>query len=191
MKIFGLSGTNGSGKDTLAKLLEEEFGFLNVSATDLLVDELKKRGDNLSRSDKSALSAEWRREFGMGVIVDKAMELLNRNPDKYAGLIVGSLRHPGETQRIHALGGIQIWVDADPDVRYKRITSANRGRDAEDNKTYEEFLADEQREMTPEGDEATLNMSGVKEKADLFLDNNSQNIEEFKKFARESLAPYL
>lgn len=192
MKIFGLSGTNGSGKDILAKLLEREYGFLNVSATDLLGDELTRQGKEHTRENKSALSAEWRRQFGMGVIVDKAVFEFKKYPaGTYAGLIVGSLRHPGETDRVHELGGLQLWIDADSKVRYARITGHDRGRAAEDNKTYEEFLADEAREMTPEGDAATLNMAGVKEKADIFIDNNESNVETFEAQVRDVLKRHL
>jgi dephospho-CoA kinase len=88
------------------------------------------------------------------------------------------LRHPGEADKVHELGGKVIWVDADPKVRYQRVTSNDRGR-VEDKKTYEEFLADQAREMTPTGDEATLNVLGVKERADIFFENNYSNIEQF------------
>lgn len=192
MKIFGLAGTNGAGKDTLAELLAQEYEFLSVSATELFLVELNKRGLVDSRTNKSALSAEWRREHGMGVIVDKAVAQFGAaEPGAYKGLIVGSLRHPGETDRVHELGGKQIWVDADPKIRYARISSANRGREAEDNKTYEEFMADEAREMSPEGDAATLNMGAVKEKADISIENNTDDVEEFRQMVRDRLRDYL
>lgn len=189
MNIFGLGGTNGSGKDTVAKMLVERHNYLNVSASEMFLDELKKRGWPADRQHKSRLSAEWRREFGMGVIVDKAVELFNNSPGKYAGLIVGSIRHPGETERIHALGGKQLWVDADPKIRYQRIQANLHERNDTHalEGTYEDFLANEAREMTPSGDGATLNMAGVKEKADIFLENNGNDLTEFKDKAEKAL----
>lgn len=193
MQIIGLSGTNGSGKDTVAAMLAEKYGFLNISATEMLADELKKRGWPIDRTHKSRLSAEWRREFGMAVIVDKAVEAFRRTDGKYRGLVVGSLRHPGEAERIRELTGTTVWVDAEPAVRYARVTSNARGanKSAEDSKTFEEFLADEAREMRPEGDDATLNMSAVKELSDLTLVNNGNDIEAFKQEAEAALQPYL
>ncbi len=185
MIIIGLSGTNGSGKDTIADLLVEKYGFLHADATKMLGDELDKRGLSHERINKSALSAEWRREHGMGVIVDKAVELYKQGD--YAGVIVGSLRHPGEVDRVHALGGKVIWVDADIKVRYDRVTKNDRGR-VEDRKSLEEFIEEQEREMRPSGDEATLNMSGVKEKSDIFIENNGNDIEEFKRQAEQKLA---
>lgn len=189
MIIFGLGGTNGSGKDTVAKMLEE-YGLLNVSATDLLVAELNQRGLPIDRKHKSALSAEWRRESGMGVIVDKAYEFYKSREGDYKGFVVGSLRHPGEPDKIHELGGKQIWVDADPKIRYDRIQTnlhERTGTHASEG-TFEQFLAEEEREMHPEGDAATLNMAGVKERADIFLENNGNNLEAFKEQAKKALS---
>lgn len=179
-KIIGLSGTNGSGKDTVGHMLAERHGFLFAGASEMLTAELQKRGWPIDREHKSKLSAEWRREFGMAVIVDKAMEMFNAEPGKYQGMVVGSLRHPGEADRIHELGGTMVWVDADPKVRYDRIRNANRGRAGEDDKTYEQFLAEEQAEMHQSGDAATLNMAAVKAKSDIFLTNNGSDLSAFQ-----------
>ncbi len=189
MIIFGLSGTNGSGKDTVAHMLVERHGFLFASATDMFVAELTKRGLPTDREHKSALSAEWRREFGMGFIVDKAVEMFSNASEEYAGLVVGSLRHPGEGDRVHELGGKMLWIDADSHVRYERIqrNAELRGRAIEDVKPYEEFLAEERREMTPVGDLATLNMSAVKDQADILITNDTDSIEAFKDKAEKTL----
>lgn len=185
MKIIGLAGTNGSGKDTVGHLLADKYGYLFADATTMLGDELTKRGLAHERANKASLSAQWRREHGMGVIVDKAVEAYKKGA--YKGLIVGSLRHPGEADRVHELGGKVLWVDADQRVRYDRITSNSRGR-IEDNKTYNQFVAEEAREMSHSGDAATLNMGAVKERADIFLLNNGNDIEEFKKYTEEKLS---
>lgn len=188
MKLIGLSGTNGSGKDTVAHLLKDTYGFLFVGATEMFLDELARRGWPTDREHKSKLSAEWRRDYGMGVIVDKAVEEFKSG--NYKGLIVGSLRHPGEADRVHELGGKMLWVDADPKVRYQRITSNDRGR-IEDQKTYEEFIAEEAKEMSQSGDAATLNMGAVKERADITVQNNGNDIEAFQRDIETALKNLL
>jgi dephospho-CoA kinase len=190
MKIFGVAGTNGSGKDTVSKMLAERHGFLFADASAMFVAELNKRGLPIDREHKAALSAEWRRESGMGVIVDKAVEMFNAEPGKYKGLVVGSLRHPGEADRVHELGGTVVWVDADPRVRYDRIQKNLHERittHAEAGKTFEEFLAEQEREMTPVGDEATLNISAVKDRADITLINDGNDMDAFKDEAEKAL----
>ncbi|HEX3568590.1 MAG TPA: AAA family ATPase [Candidatus Saccharimonadales bacterium] len=185
--LIGLSGTNGAGKDAVAEMLAKERGFLFVGATEMLVKELERLGRTTSREDKSTLSAEWRREFGMGVIVDKALAEFEKVKDQYKGLVVSSLRHPAEADRVHDAGGEVWWIDADPEVRYDRIRSANRGRPLEDDKTFEEFLAEEQREMHRTGDEATLNTAAVKERADRILYNNGNSLDGLKTLVAENL----
>ena len=186
--IIGLAGTNGSGKDTVAHMLVERHGFYFASSSDMLAAELIRRGLPLERANKSALSTEWRENYGLGAIVDRAIE--DAKKLGHEKVVVGSLRNPGEADRVHELGGVVIWVDADPKIRYARITSNNRGR-VEDQKTFEQFLAEEAAEMTHSGDENTLNMSGVKAKADAFIANDGANIDEFKDYAEKMLASYL
>ncbi len=178
MKIIGVSGTNGSGKDTVGELLRDDFGWLFVSVTELLRDECRRRGWAVERENLRKISAQWRREQGLGILVDKALAEFKSQTKTYQGLILSSLRNPAEADRVHELGGQVIWVDADPKVRYARITP--RARSPEDRKTYKEFLAEQKREMTPEGDEATLNTLGVKAKADIFIQNNGNDLDALK-----------
>ena len=121
------------------------------------------------------ISAEWRREGGLGVLIDKAMSEYGKQggEGKFDGLVVASLRNPGEADRVHELGGTVVWVDADPRLRYERIQSANRGRGGEDSKTFEEFLSEQEAEMHSSGDAATLNLAGVKALADTEIFNES------------------
>ena len=184
MKIIGIAGTNGSGKDSLGEILANDYGWLFVSVTDILRHGLNERGLSIERENLRNLSAQWRRQSGLGVLVDKALEIYRKNPAGYKGLAIASLRNSGEADRVHELGGQVVWVDADPKVRYKRIIS--RLRSDEDRKTYEQFLAEEHAEMEHSGDEATLNISGVKAKADVFIENNGA-LEEFKKIIQQAL----
>ncbi len=189
MKIIGLSGTNGSGKDTIGHMLTERYGYLFVSLTDMLRKEARLRGEEPTREVLRTISAEWRRENGLGVLVDKAIEHLEELDADFRGLVVASLRNPGEADKVHELGGTVVWTDADPHVRYDRIQShaAERNRVEEDNKTFEQFVAEEQAEMTTTGDAATLNMSAVKERADITIANDGNDIESFKDAAEQAL----
>lgn len=177
MKIIGIAGTNGSGKDTIGRILAEKHGYLFISVTDLLREECRKRGLSVEREHLRTISAQWRRQGGLGVLIDKAVLTFQAAGGTYAGLAVASLRNPGEAQRVHELDGMVVWLDADPRVRYDRIQAANRGRGSEDHKTYDEFLAEEQAEMQHSGDEATLNMSGVKALCDITILNQGSQSE--------------
>src|SRR6478672_7556726 len=124
MKILGIGGTNGSGKDTVSDMLANDYGWRFVSVSrDLFIPELKRRGEPLERFNMAALTTEWREKYGMGVVIDKAIEHAKQIDSGLENIVISSLRHPGEVDRVHELGGQVIWVDADPKVRYERINS--------------------------------------------------------------------
>jgi cytidylate kinase len=173
VKLIGLSGTNGSGKDTAGEIVAEKYGYLFVSVSDLLRVELRARGIPVERQHLRKLSAEWRREFGLGVLVDKAVELAEKSG--YPGVVASPMRNVGEAQHLKDLGGTLVWVDADQAMRYQRVRSTHRGRPGEDDKTFEQFCAEEQAEMYPSdpNDPAVLNMAGVRALADITIVNES------------------
>lgn len=185
MKIIGIGGTNGSGKDTIGEMLAQRHGFLFMSGSDFLREEAKKRGLPIEREVLRTISAEWRREIGLSVIVDKIVGIYKENETKYSGLAIAPMRNLGEAKRIHQLGGKLIWVDGDPKVRYERIR--RRARTAEDQKTFEQFLAEEQAEMKHVGDATALDGEGVRAISDIFLDNSGDDIEAFKDEAEKVL----
>jgi cytidylate kinase len=191
MNLIGISGTNGSGKDTLGEILEKNYNFLFISVTDILRDELRRQGLPLSRKNSRELSAKWRRESGLGVLIDKALKIYEKQADKYRGLAIASLRNPGEADRVHELGGKVIWLDALPKIRFDRVQTNRSARGAlrsvDDNVTFVQFIAAEEVEMHHSGDEATLNMSAVRQKADIFINNNSKAVESFMKKIEKSL----
>ena len=192
--IIGIAGTNGAGKDTVGRILAERHGYLFVSVTDVLRAELKRQGYPVDREHLRELSSSWRREFGYSVLIDRALETFKSAlaSGSYAGMAVASLRNPYEVDRIHELEGQVWWVDADPRLRFERIqrNAATRARAAEDEKTFEEFLAEEEAEMHSSGDEATLNMSAVKAKCDVELQNGGSDLELLEKEIEDKFIKY-
>lgn len=185
-KIIGISGTNGSGKDAMGHVLALKHNYLFVSVTDLLREEAKRRGLSVERENLRLISAEWRRKYGYGVLVDQAYNLYKELEDKYNGLAIASLRNPHEADRVHELGGIVVWVDANAKTRYERIQRnlAERGRTSEDAKSFDQFMIEEEMEMhtPPGGDDANLNMGAVKTQADMVINNEGTNLQEFESF---------
>jgi cytidylate kinase len=175
--IIGISGTNGSGKDTVGQILVEQFNYVFISVTDLLRQEARRRNLPADRNTLRTISAEWRRQSGLGVLVDKATAVFSQQTS-LGKLALASLRNHGEVDRVHELGGIVLWLDAQPRLRYDRIqaNAATRDRAAEDQRTFDQFLADEQVEMQASGDAATLDMLQVKAQADIVIINDFSNI---------------
>lgn len=184
MKIIGLSGTLGSGKDTVAQTLEERYGFMHVSTSDMLRAEKKRIfGDSpkalLLRNDPFA--NELRVVRGAGVLVEIAKEEYDRNASKFPiGLVVSGIRSIGEAEKIKELGGEIVFVDADSQTRYGRI--AGRARDINDHGvTYDEFIDMEKSESPDNNSDKTVqNLPELKKLADIHLLNDGHDIEVFR-----------
>jgi dephospho-CoA kinase len=188
LTIIGLAGTNGAGKDAVGLLLAQHHKYLFISVSDLIREELRRRGLPTGRENTRALSSEWRREFGLSMLIDRAMASYQHVASQYAGVVISSLRNPYEADRIHELGGSVLWVDADPEIRYARVQGSQRqGRAADDNKTFEQFLAEEQAEMQSTGDAAALDMSAVKTRSDYTIANNSSDFSKLEAALMQAL----
>ena len=181
----------GSGKDTVGHILADKHGYLFISVTELLRNEAKRRGLPVEREFLRPISSEWRRELGLGVLVDKAVAEYEKDADKYAGVVISSLRNPGEADRIHEFGGIMVWLDAEPRVRYDRVQTnvVVRNREGEDNKTFEQFIAEEEDEMhvPAGGDSANLDGAAVKDRCDVFIMNGSNDLSGLQSIVEKAL----
>ncbi len=178
MKIVGLSGTNGAGKDIAGDILKKDFGFGFVNVSDFLRQEAGKRKLEPTRENLRMISAQWRREFGVGVLVDMAVDFMKNSGQKLTGIVISPMRNSGEAQRLKEIGGTLVWVDAQPRLRHERIMS--RSRDAESVMSYEKFIANENAEMSNAGDEAGLDMAEVKAMADVTIMNDG-SLDELKR----------
>lgn len=180
-EIIGLAGTNGAGKDTLGDLRVTRQNARKVSLSEILRTEADKRGISHERENLGAISTEWGKKLGAGAL--SAMTIRNFYETRTVtetGLSIVSVRRPEEARAIQREGGLMLWIDADREVRYQRILNANRGR-VDDIKTFEEFCAEEDREMYPDSDDPfVLNMAGVRDNSDIQLLNEFDSKEAFE-----------
>jgi dephospho-CoA kinase len=183
-EIIGIAGTNGAGKDTLAELCGDLLHYQIASLSDILRRELDKQNKPHTRENLRALSTRWRIQYGAGTLATQTIEQYNKEKDQkgYKGLSIVSLRHPGVVDAIKKAGGLIIWIDGGRTVRFERVRAASRGR-IEDEVTFDEFCEQEDAEMyPPKGDTDALDMAGVRELADVRIENNFSTIEEYTHF---------
>lgn len=180
-EIVGIAGASGAGKDTTGHLLAK-FGYKFTSISDTLRAELDIQGKEHTRENMRGLSSQWHRDFGPEYLTKRTIALYREEKEAfgYAGLAIGSVRRPSEAQVIKADDGIVLWLDADRRVRFERIQAAHRGR-AEDAVTFEQWCKDEDTEMTPpvDDDGSALNMAGVRDIADVSIDNSFEDEQHF------------
>ncbi len=193
--FIGLAGTLNAGKDSLGEILATDHKFLHISTSDM-IRLMKKQefGDTpqalLTRNDPFINTLRAQR--GPGFLVQAVHdEWLAKSSDYPAGYVASAIRAVGEAEKVEELGGIIIFVDADPRVRYER--SLARGRDAnEKGKSFEEFMATERSEVDVNPDDKSgPNLGAMKKMADLVIENDQNNIEEFQRVAVKKLIEFL
>ncbi|MDB5161948.1 MAG: hypothetical protein JWM52_456 [Candidatus Saccharibacteria bacterium] len=185
-EIVGVAGTNAAGKDTLGELREKLQHAKFVSLSDILRRELDKRGLPHERENLRAVSLEWRSNQGPGVMSQKTIALYEAEKAEkgYHGLSITSIRTPEEAKTIQYAGGVIIWIDADRYIRYERTQKRAQGR-PEDQKTFEQFVAEEDAEMTPSVEGGGLNMGGVRDVADITVINDFDSAEAYTEYLKK------
>lgn len=193
--VIGLAGTLNAGKDSLGEVLSDDYGFLHRSTSDM-IREMKRRefGDTpqalLLRNDPYI--NKLRSERGPGFLVQAVYDDWQKEQEKYpGGCVASAIRAIGEAEKIRELGGIIIFVDADPQVRYER--SQRRQRDAnETGKTFDEFIATERSEIDVDpNDKSVQNLTAMKEMANIVIENNGDDIKAFQLAAIEQIKGQL
>ena len=193
--IYGVAGTNGSGKDSLMDFLVDRHHFLLFNTSNNLrqvaqaVFQSTQRGGN--DTPMGRVGNAYRTAYPGGTVelglLDWWMRISVLPKDlQPRGLIIGSIRGTGEAKRLKEFGGKLIVVDADPKVRYERIFG--RGRVDDKQLSYEDFVAREAAEMAVgETDPTRFGMAAVIDMADIRIENNSDSIEAFSQTVEEAL----
>lgn len=185
-EIIGIAGTNGAGKDSLADLRLKRNNARKVSLSDILRIEATKRGLSHERVILSSISAEMNAKLGAGALSMLTIQNFRMTRDSTEhGLSIVSVRRSSEARIIQKEEGVVLWVDADRGVRYSRILKAKRGR-VDDLVSFDEFCEQEDREMTASSDDPHgLNMSEVRDLADIHIDNNFSSEDHYEQYLIE------
>jgi len=138
--ILGISGRNGAGKSAVVRFLEDR-SFIAFSLSDVLREELGKRGLEETRDAMIALGRDLRADEGADVLARRLLPRLTGERN-YA---VDSIRHPAEVDTLRSLGkGFHlVWIDADEDVRLRRLRGRGRRGDPADESTMRRLEARE------------------------------------------------
>lgn len=142
--LIGLTGSFAAGKDTVARYLTQK-GFLAVSLSDLIRNELKARGLPITRENLIICGNDVRKNFGADEWARRAFSKAEASGAKKILLI--SIRNPREADYLKKVPGFKLWfVDAPIQTRYNR--ARNRAR-SDDFSSLDDFLAREKQENSP------------------------------------------
>lgn len=177
--LLGITGTLGAGKGSVVDVLQKKHEAMHFSVRSYLTEVIIERGMPVNRDSMRIVANGLRADNSPSFIVEqmyvKAKEATAEN-GKCA--IIESVRTPGEVDALQKVGGKNFFlvaVDADPALRYSRVTG--RGS-ATDSVSFEKFIADEQAEMN-NTDPNKQNLSVCMARADFTL-NNDGSFEELE-----------
>ena len=174
MLIIGITGTLGAGKGTVVDYLAEKKGFDHYSVRSFLLKEIKRRGMPENRDSMVLVANDLRSIHGPSYVTD---QLYYEAARIGKNCIIESIRTPGEIDSLREKGEfVLLAVDADPEIRYRRITA----RQSEtDHISFETFIDNESREMNS-SDPAKQNLKACILQADFVMNNNGSKADLFR-----------
>jgi dephospho-CoA kinase len=165
MKVIGVVGEIGSGKDEALKYLRDRYGVPYLSTGDIVRKMAKEDGIEGTRENLEAISRRCFQDMGMGCFVRMAGDEIIRRGWKVAG--ISGVRTPDDVEYLRKSFGkdfILVRVDIkDPLVRFGRVRKRSEERDP---LTYSAFQEQDRKE------EETFNIGRAVAMADCAIDNS-------------------
>ena len=115
--IIGVCGRVAAGKETLTSFLREK-GFVYLVSSDLINEELVRRGLEITRKNQQDVADELRKKNGVGILMKMFLDKIAKNVEK--DYIIDSLRNSGEAvfMREKVKDFILIGVDASQKIKF-------------------------------------------------------------------------
>jgi len=172
-KIVLIVGLPGSGKDAVARSIEEELGYKVLRMSDELLSELEERGLPPTRENMRKVGMELREKMGMGAIARLVIKRIREMGD-FDGFVINGIRNIEEIEEFKREFGdevVTIAILASKRLRFLRLLK--RGRKGFDKDVFEDFLAEDEKEIR------TFHLGDAIAMADYFVVNEG-SLEELK-----------
>jgi len=143
VKIIGLTGTIGSGKEAVKEIIMHNYSCYYSTLSALIRTEaLEKRKIKVDRNNLQDLGNELRKQYGNDVLVKLAWNFLQKNKEF---IIIDGIRNPGEVDFLKKVSEFYlIAVDAPVEIRFERLAKRGGPKDV---KTMEEFVQLNERDL--------------------------------------------
>lgn len=174
--IFGVTGFLASGKGEFSSYLASK-GFTAYSLSDVVREEVRSRGQEITRELLQATANELRHKHGNDILARRIMKKLE--PGK--NYVIESIRNPDEIKALKRNKSFKlIYIDAPIELRFKRAKTRNREKEAI---TFDEFKRSEEKELSSP-DAASQQLIKCREMSDLTIVNDSSKGAFHKKIDR-------
>ncbi|MDD5239714.1 MAG: AAA family ATPase [Candidatus Nanoarchaeia archaeon] len=144
MKVIGLCGEIGGGKDAFADYLVRKRGYQKIVMSEVVTEELKKLKLPINREEMQKLSREYKSKYGNGVWAKACLEYARKQGMRRA--VISGLRDIDEVKLFKRELGrdfILVYITAEQEIRYQRLI---KRAGVKDPKTIAEIEAQEQKE---------------------------------------------
>lgn len=161
--VLGLAGEMASGKGTVAEYIQKKCNTSSHRFSTMLRDVLDRLHLEQSRDNLQALSTMIRKTYGEDTLARVMAE--DVKADGADIVVVDGVRRLDDIKYLKELPEFQlVYIDVDIKTRYERIIGRSENID-DQNKTFEEFVAESK-------DESEAQIVGLKEYADVIVDNS-------------------
>lgn len=132
MKVIGICGKLGSGKDAFADYLVRRHGFKKVVMSDIIMQEMKTDGiKDFDRQKLQEFSRDYKEKYGRDIWAKACIEFARKN--RYRRVVISGLRDKTELEYFRTLGNdfVLVCITAEQEKRFKRIKSRKSIKDVE------------------------------------------------------------
>jgi dephospho-CoA kinase len=141
MKVIGVIGLNGSGKDEVVNYLKRRYGTPLISVGDIVREIASKDGVEPTRDNLDAITKICFGKYGEGYFLKQVIEKIRLNADSLKAIGISGIRSPQDVKLVRDAFGkefilVHVYI-SDDKVRFARIRRRGSQRD---NSTFEEFL---------------------------------------------------
>ena len=150
--IIGLTGPSLSGKETVKEFLVRRHKFKAYSLSDILREELRNQGKEVTRDNLYALGNALRAKHGAGALAKMTLEKIGRQWRQ--NFVVDSIRHPEEVAVLRKSPRFFL-VALDAPVQQRFARSVARARE-KDPTTITEFIIADERELYGKGNQQRI-----------------------------------
>jgi len=164
MRVIGLFGLIGSGKDTASDYLVDKYGYTPISMGDIVRELATQRGLEVNRDNLILVQREQVEKYGITWFSEEVVRRIKAR--KLQKVVISGIRRPEDAEvpkRAFGKDMILVEVDVDPKIRFERMKSRARVGDP---KTFEEFMHQE------ELDEKAFGFSKTRKFVDHKVSNN-------------------
>ena len=177
--IIGVVHSIGAGRSTAINYLEKTRGFKKFSLASILRADVSKNGGSLTKENLQKKGNEYRSTFGDDILAKKLRNSHEWLQCKSSLVIVDGFKNSAEVKEFKKQRKFfSLGIDADFDVRWKRVKKRNRSTDPTNLGDFRKLNSIDQ------GHEKTLHGQNTKDlisKADNIICNNGTETEFYQK----------